>query len=310
MLISDMRVLLTGGSGQVGHALQARLTLQARLKDIEILAPARSQFDLRAPSRLPGLLAELNPGLIINAGAYTAVDRAEEDQEAAHAINAIAPGVLARWAAKREVPIIHFSTDYVFDGSGSVPWKENDETGPLSVYGRSKLAGEQAIAASGACSLIIRTCWVYAATGKNFMRTVARLAVERDTLKIVSDQIGTPTTAGLIADCVVSMLKGSLGEFKARTAAAHGLVHLAASGETSWFGFATAIVDGLRERGVSLKATEIVPIATTEYPTPAKRPLNSRLDLQRLRAVFGISPAHWSDVLEAELDAVASELKR
>src|SRR5947209_3515002 len=221
-----MRVLLTGGSGQVGQALKARL------KDLEVLAHDRSQFDLSAPSHLPGLLAELNPGLIINAGAYTAVDRAEEDQEAANAVNAIAPSVLARWAAKREVPIIHFSTDYVFDGSGSAPWKENDKPGPLSIYGRSKLAGEQAIAASGACSLIIRTCWVYGARGKNFMRTVARLAAERDTLKIVADQIGAPTSAGLIADSVLNMLQGGLGEFKARTAAAHGLVHLAASGET------------------------------------------------------------------------------
>src|SRR4051794_26621739 len=301
ILSSHMRVLLTGGSGQVGQALQSRL------KGIEVLAPDRSQFDLSAPSRLPELLSELNPSLIINAGAYTAVDRAEEDQEAAHAINAIAPGVLARWAATRDVPIIHFSTDYVFDGSGSVPWKEHDETGPLSVYGRSKLAGEQAIAASGASSLIIRTCWVYDARGKNFMRTVARLAAERDTLKIVADQIGAPTSAGLIADSVVNMLQGGLGDFKVRTAAAHGLVHLSASGETSWFGFATAIVDGLRRRGLSLKATEIVPIATSDYPMPAKRPLNSRLGLQRLKDVFGISPPHWTDVLQAQLDALATE---
>jgi dTDP-4-dehydrorhamnose reductase len=258
---------------------------------------------------LPGLLAELNPALIINAGAYTAVDKAEDDREAAHTINAVAPGVLARWAAKREVPIIHFSTDYVFDGSGSAPWKEDDRTSPLSVYGRSKLAGERAVATAGGCSMIIRTCWVYAARGKNFMRTIARLASERDSLRIVADQIGAPTSAGLIADSVVAMLKGGLEEFKLRTAAANGLVHLAASGETSWFGFATAIVDGLRRRGITLRTTDIVPIATKDYPAPAKRPLNSRLDLRRLTTVFGILPVHWSDALQTELDALASELK-
>jgi dTDP-4-dehydrorhamnose reductase len=300
---SKKRILITGVSGQVGGALVSRFQSQ------DVVAADRSVIDLAQPDAIAPVLDRLNPAIIVNPAAYTAVDQAERQQELAALINAAAPGAIARWAAGRDVPLIHFSTDYVFDGSGVAPWREDDATNPLSVYGQTKLAGERAVRDAGGSFLILRTSWVYAATGKNFLRTIARLAREREELRIVSDQIGAPTPAALIADSLKIMLEGDLAIFRNRCAQSNGIVHLAASGETSWHGFACAIVEGLRKRGVKLVAEKITPIKTEDYPTPATRPRNSRLDLTRLSQVFGIAAAHWRDALDRELDALAVELR-
>jgi dTDP-4-dehydrorhamnose reductase len=297
-----MRILITGVSGQVGSALVAQL------HDHEVVAADHLTIDLAQPNDILGTLEKIDPAIIINAAAYTAVDRAEQQRELATVVNAIAPGVMARWAAGRGVPLIHFSTDYVFDGSGETPWHEKDATGPLSVYGATKLAGERAVQAAGGISLIVRTSWVYAATGKNFLRTIARLAREQRELRIVADQIGAPTSAALIAGSLACMLAGDIDIFRDRCAQCDGIVHLTAAGETSWHGFADAIVEGLRARRVPLAVEKIVPIGTEDYPTPARRPHNSRLDLTTLRQLFEITPAHWRDALESELDALAREL--
>ena len=298
-----MRILVTGVSGQVGAALVARFDRE------DVISANRSLIDLAQPNNIAGILEKLDPAIVINAAAYTAVDQAETERERARVVNSVAPGVIARWASAKGVPLIHFSTDYVFDGHGQAPWGEDDATGPLSVYGRTKLDGEDAVRAAGGISLIVRTSWVYAATGKNFLRTIARLAREREQLRIVADQIGAPTSAALIADCVQKMLNGDAESFRDRCALSNGVVHLTASGETSWYGFACAIVDGLRKRGVNLTVGEVVPIKTEDYPTPAKRPLNSRLDLTRLCQVFKIAPARWLDALDPELDVLAEELR-
>src|SRR5215469_657798 len=298
-----MRILLTGAGGQVGGALLPRLR-----KFGTVIAVDLDTLDLAKAGVLSDALDRLEPELIINPAAYTAVDKAETERDLAIAVNATAPGVIARWAAARAVPLIHFSTDYVFSGEGERPWREEDEAAPLSVYGATKLAGDAAVQAAGGASLILRTSWVYAAQGKNFLRTIARLASERAELRIVADQIGAPTSATLLADTVTSIVSGGLDHLRQRCDEAHGLVHVAASGETSWHGFACAIVEGLRARGVALAVERIVPIRTDAYPTPARRPNNSRLDLTRLRKIFGVTPPTWQAALASELDVLAPEL--
>jgi dTDP-4-dehydrorhamnose reductase len=297
-----MRILLTGTTGQVGGALLGSL------QSIGTVIPVRrADFDLSDPLSLPGKLDRLAPDLIVNPAAYTAVDRAEDERELAVEINARAPQRIAIWAAEHAVPFVHFSTDYVFPGTGEQPWCEDDPTGPLSVYGASKLAGEAAIRSAKGPHLIVRTSWVYAARGTNFLRTIARLARERRELRIVADQIGAPTSARVIADSLARMIgqqNGALPELFARSG---GLVHLACAGETSWHGFATAIVERLKSWGVVLKAERIVPILTADYPTKAQRPRNSRFDQTRLREVFGLTSPHWSDALAVEVDALAQE---
>jgi dTDP-4-dehydrorhamnose reductase len=293
-----MRILLTGVTGQVGGALAPKLAAIG-----EVVAADRTMLDLSDPTSVLAALDRLAPDLIVNPAAYTAVDRAEDEPDLAFAVNGRSPGEMAAWAARRGVPLLHFSTDYVFDGSGTKPWREDDPTGPLSVYGASKLAGEEAVRAAGGTHLIVRTCWVYDARGKNFLRTIARLAEERTELRIVDDQVGAPTSATLIADGVMTLLADGRGS-AAAWAEAGSIVHLSASGETSWFGFAQAIVDGLRRRGRLLKVETIVPITTADFPTKARRPANSRFDLQRAQTL-GISLASWSAILDNELDAVA-----
>jgi dTDP-4-dehydrorhamnose reductase len=298
-----MRILLTGTTGQVGGALLGPL------EAIGTVIPARrTDFDLSDPASLPEKLEQIAPDLIVNPAAYTAVDRAEDERALAEAVNARAPERIAIWAAEHAVPLIHFSTDYVFPGTGERPWREDDPTDPLSVYGASKCAGEAAIRSAQGPHLIVRTSWVYAAQGTNFLRTIVRLARERQELRIVADQIGAPTSARVIADTLASVIGRHTPALPEVFAQAGGLVHLACAGETSWHGFATAIVERLKSCGVALKAERIVPILTADYPTKARRPHNSRLDQTRLRHVFGIMTPLWTEALPAEIDELALRL--
>lgn len=295
-----MRILLTGTTGQVGGALCGPL---AELG--EVISVNRTQLDLSRPETIAETLNELKPDLVVNPAAYTAVDRAEDERSLAFRVNAEAPGALAAWAARSNVPLIHFSTDYVFDGSGERPWCEEDLPSPLSTYGASKLAGEAAIRAAAGTHLIIRTSWVYANTSSNFMLTIARLAIARKELSVVADQYGAPTSARLIADAVVKILAQGEGVLNDRLSRGRGVVNLTSSGETSWHGFATAIVSGMVERGIEVKVDRILPITADNYPTKAKRPRNSRLDARRLAESFGIKTMSWQNALEVELDELA-----
>jgi dTDP-4-dehydrorhamnose reductase len=298
-----MRILVTGSTGQIGSATAERLS-----HFTNVVATDRSLLDISKPETISATLDEIGPELVINAAAYTAVDRAELEPDLARIVNTDAPAVMADWCAGHDVPFIHFSTDYVFDGSGERPWSESDTARPLSTYGNSKLAGEQKIAAAGGCSLIIRTSWVYAARGTNFLRRIATLAQSNRVLRVVSDQAGAPTSASLVAVAIRSMLQDGLPMFRDKAGQAQGMVHLAASGEASWYEFATEIVAGLQSRNIPLAIEFIEATRTRDYPQSATRPLNSRFDLGRLAAVFGIIPAHWKSVLEPELDEVAREL--
>lgn len=277
-----MRILLLGQHGQVSRELQ--LLLESRH---ELIVLGREQLDLADTERLREAIRHLQPELIINAAAHTAVDAAESEPEAAFAINAVAPGVLAEEAAALDVPLIHYSTDYVFDGSKPTAYHEDDLPNPLGVYGRSKLAGEQAISAVGGKHLILRTSWVYSLHGRNFLLTMQRLLQEREQLSVVADQIGAPTWAGSIAAATVQLIE----RWQQRQTAAWGVYHFSARGETSWFGFAEAIAAQLLAQGRAVAALK--PIATTEYPTPAKRPLNSRLDCTRLERDWGVRLPDW-----------------
>jgi dTDP-4-dehydrorhamnose reductase len=295
-----MRILLTGTTGQVGGALYPLLRPFG-----PVLTPTREAFDLSRPASLPPILDELMPQIIVNPAAYTAVDRAEDESELAFRVNAESPKVMADWAMSHGVPLVHFSTDYVFSGSGDRPWHEDSPTEPLSVYGESKLAGEIAIRAAGGPHLILRTSWVYAAEGTNFLRTIGRLASEREQLQIVADQVGAPTSAAAIAAAVVKILQCSSKGPDVLDVDDAAVVNVACSGETTWFGFASAIVEGLRGRGMQIVTERIVPITTREYSTRAKRPANSRLDLARLSETFGVFMPDWREALSRELDIYA-----
>lgn len=295
-----MRILITGVTGQVGSALVSRLS------PFGTVIPAdRKLIDMTVPGEIAARLDELAPDIIVNPAAYTAVDKAEDERDLAFLVNEAAPLAVARWAARKRVPLIHFSTDYVFDGSGTTPWKETDTPSPLSVYGASKLAGEVAIREVGGPHLIARTSWVYAPVGANFFRTILRLAKEREELRIVADQFGAPTSAAIIADTIASMFSDARGVSDV-IARAGGLLHLTASDSTSWHGFATAIVEGLQARSLALKATRILPIATAEYPVKAQRPLNSRLDLTKLSNLLDKSTPHWSSGLGTAIDEMVA----
>lgn len=298
-----MRILVTGVTGQVGSALVSRLQGLGT-----IIAADRATLDLARPDGIAYALAQMAPQIIINAAAYTMVDKAEDETELAMVVNGKAPGVIARWAAKNDVPLIHFSTDYVFNGAGERPWCEDDTPGPLNAYGASKLAGENEVCAAGGCFLIVRSSWIYAASGTNFLRTIARLARERSELRIVADQFGTPTSSALLAEALAPLIEDGIDNLRSRMAMANGYVHLAASGLTSWHLFASAIIKGLRARGVKLAVERVVPIRTDEYPAKARRPLNSRLNIARFNQVFGITPPHWGFALAPELDVLRDEM--
>jgi len=300
-----MRIVVTGVTGQVGAALVTTLGSLG-----SVIPADRSVLNLADPTTLSEALDRLAPDLIINPAAYTAVDRAEDERELAFIVNAEAPSAIARWASARGIPFLHFSTDYVFDGKGESPWREDGPTGPLSAYGASKIAGEEAIRRAKGAHLIVRTSWVYAARGSNFLTTIAHLARERVELRIVADQIGAPTSARVIADTVTRLLGSDLIGLSQRFARADGLVNVAASGETSWHGFASRIVDGLKARGVQLAVQSILPLRTEQFPAKAQRPQNSRLDLTRLSDVFGLRTPLWKEALETELDLLSQEMHR
>ncbi len=285
-----MKILLFGANGQVGHELRRSLAplgeIVATTRSGKLDDEARCEVaDFDVPDALPALIERVAPDVVVNAAAYTAVDRAESDRDAAFRANAEAPQRIAEACVARDALLVHYSTDYVFDGTGRRPYREDDPTSPLGVYGESKRAGELAIQASGARHMLFRTAWVYASHGKNFMRTMLRLAAERDELRVVADQIGTPTPAALIADVTATVLARPYGD--------SGLWHLTASGETSWHGFAEAIVGSAHDRGLLAAATRVVPIATIDYPTPARRPAYSRLDTARLSSDFALDLPDW-----------------
>jgi dTDP-4-dehydrorhamnose reductase len=285
-----MTVLLFGGNGQVGHELRRSLRalgdVVVTTRSGELPDGARCEVaDFDRPDSLAALVQRVAPAIVVNAAAYTAVDKAEDDVDAAFRTNAEAPGVLARACALRDIPFVHYSTDYVFDGQGSRPYREDDPTAPLGVYGASKLAGEDAIRAAGGRHLILRTAWVYGQHGHNFMKTMLRLGAERDELRVVADQVGTPTPAALIADVTTELL--GLRD------APSGTFHLTPRGETSWHGFAEAILEEALARGLIPRAPKVIPIATSDYPTRARRPGYSRLDIGRLEQVLGRALPEW-----------------
>ncbi len=281
-----MKILITGLHGQVSQALQQQLQGLG-----ELIVLGRDQLDLANTDQIRQQVRAHCPDLIINAAAHTAVDQAESEPDAAFAINAIGPGILAEEAKALGIPLIHYSTDYVFDGSKPAPYTEADIPNPLGVYGQSKLAGEQAIAAVGGKYLILRTSWVYSSHGKNFLLTMQRLLQEKPHMRIVADQIGAPTWAGTIANSTRTLIE----RWQAGAAGEWGVYHLTAQGETSWFGFAEAIAQQLRAEGKACAELEAIP--SSAYPTPAKRPLNSRLDCDRLQQQWHVSQPHWQDAL-------------
>jgi dTDP-4-dehydrorhamnose reductase len=281
-----MRILISGQHGQVSSELQKRLKVLG-----ELVVPGRDQLDLAQPEQIRRQVRHVRPDLIINAAAYTAVDKAESDAAAAFVVNAQAPGILAEEAAALGIPLIQYSTDYVFDGRKGAPYTETDATNPLGVYGQSKLAGEEAITAVQGKHLILRTSWVYSAHGHNFLLTMQRLLQEKPELRIVADQIGAPTWAGTIANSTLALIE----RWQAGETGAWGTYHLTAQGETSWFGFAQAIGEALREQGKP--CANLLPITTSDYPTPATRPLNSRLDCSRLQREWGVSQPDWQTAL-------------
>lgn len=295
-----MKILLLGKGGQVGWELQRAL---APLGELVALGTQSQDLaaDFRQPEALAATVQAVRPDVIVNAAAYTAVDKAENEPAVAAAINAVAPGVLAREAAALGATLLHYSTDYVFDGSGDTPRDEEAATGPLSVYGRTKLDGEEAIRASGCRHLILRTSWVYAARGGNFAKTMLRLAGEREQLTVIDDQIGAPTGADLLADLSAHALRRL-----AQEPALAGTYHAVAGGEVSWHGYARHVIEWARARGHALRVAPeaILPIPTRAYPTPAQRPLNSRLDTRKLRRAFDLKLPHWQPGVDRMLSEV------
>lgn len=295
-------LLVTGSNGQVGFELRRSLAPLGN-----VIALDRAACDLSRPDTLRQLIRQYRPDVIVNPAAYTAVDKAETDADAAFAVNGVAAGVLAEEAKALGSLLVHYSTDYVFDGRKAGPYVELDAVDPQSIYGKSKLAGEQAIAASGATALVLRTCWVAGAHGGNFAKTMLKLGRERDSLRVIADQFGAPTTAALIADVTAQIiarhwLAGDRAAFPA------GIYHLAAGGETTWHAYATEVLRYAASKGVALKADpeSIVPIPASEYPLPAPRPANSRLDTSKLRETFDIHLPDWQQGIHFLLDQILS----
>jgi dTDP-4-dehydrorhamnose reductase len=287
------RILLTGKNGQVGFELQRALSPLG-----EVLALDRKGFDLHNEAQMRDVIRQFKPTIIVNPAAYTAVDKAQAEPELAAAINSRAPGVIGEEAAKLNALVVHYSTDYVYDGLKAAPYEESDATAPQSVYGKSKLAGELALQNSGAAHLIFRTSWVVGAYGNNFAKTMLRLAAERDGLRVVADQYGAPTSASLIADVTAQAI--SQYSHKGDAPFPQGIFHLAAAGETTWHAYAQWVIARAIAGGKTLKATpeHIEAIATSAYPLPAPRPLNSRLNTARITRDFGLHMPPWQQGLE------------
>jgi dTDP-4-dehydrorhamnose reductase len=285
-----LKILLFGKNGQVGWELQRSLAPISELIALDRTDAAPTCGDLSRPELVAATVRHLQPDVIVNAAAYTAVDKAESEPDLAHTINAVAPGALAQAAAACGALLVHYSTDYVFDGSGSAPWAEDDPTGPLNVYGRTKLEGEQLIRASGCPHLILRTSWVYAARGHNFVRTMLRFAAEKDELSVIDDQYGAPTGAELLADVTSYVLSASI-----RRPDTTGTYHVAAQGEVSWHGYASHVIESARAAGQPVRVTPgaIRPVPATAFATAAVRPANSRLETSKLRQTFGLNLPHW-----------------
>lgn len=285
-----MKILLLGKNGQVGWELQRSL---APLGEVLALDRHSTDFcgDLSQPERLAHTVLAWRPDVVVNAAAHTAVDKAESEPELARCLNATAPAALAQTAAQIGALLVHYSTDYVFNGQGQSPWQEDDATGPLSVYGQTKREGEQAIAASGCAHLIFRTSWVYAARGGNFAKTMLRLAAERERLTVIDDQWGAPTGAELLADVTAHAVVHALRERQDLS----GIYHLAAADETTWHGYASHVIAQARllKPSLALKVNEIAPVPTSAFPTPAQRPLNSRLNTHKLQQAFGLALPAW-----------------
>ena len=298
------KILLFGANGQVGHALAPLLAGLG-----EVVACTRADVDLSDRAALAGAIGALvdreRPAIVVNAAAYTAVDRAESEPDLAETVNAIAPGAMAQAARDAGACLVHFSTDYVFDGEKAGPYVESDPTNPLSVYGATKLRGEQAIAHACARHLILRTSWVFGAHGGNFLKTMLKLAQERDSLRVVADQIGAPTGAALLARSTLTMLGAVVGCLA--TDPRWGVYHLGAGGETSWHGYARYVIAKARDMGWPIRVADdaIAPISTADYPVAARRPANSRLDTARIRAAFGLEIPDW----KAGVDEVLSALQ-
>ena len=292
--MNPQRILLTGINGQVGNALLSTLT------DYEVIGLSRNELDLTNTDAIRQAIREIKPDLIVNPAAYTAVDKAESESDMAHAINAIAPQVIAEEAAKLDSALIHFSTDYVYDGHKNTPYIETDAVNPQSVYGKSKLAGEEAVRAVGLPHLILRTSWVYGAYGHNFLKSIIRLSSEKEQLDIVADQHGTPTSSANIATALVALIKQWDGQES-------GVYHFTNTGSTTWYGFASEIVRqyAAMQMQPALKVQPVNPITTADYLTPASRPENSCLDNDKLSRVFGIALPTWQEGLQSVMQDFA-----
>jgi dTDP-4-dehydrorhamnose reductase len=303
-------ILLLGANGQLGHTFMAdgglasRDALVAATREGTLNGVACERADLSEPASLLPLLDRIAPSIIVNAAAYTAVDRAEQEEALATRINGEAVGAIGQWAASHGALVVHYSTDYVFDGASNTPYPTDAGTGPLGAYGRSKLAGEQALMASGAAHLLMRTAWVYAPHGKNFLLTMLRLGSEREELRVVADQVGAPTSTGLIVRATLAAIDRWRASDAASRKVLEGTHHLVASGTTSWHGFATAIFEKAQRLGVIAKAPHTVAIRTAEFPTPAPRPAFSVLDNRGFIEAFDTPLPHW----ETELDRVMMQL--
>ena len=292
--MSSDTILVTGGSGQVGGAAVRALAGLGT-----VIAPGRDRLDLASAESIRAIMREVQPRWVVNAAAHTAVDKAESEPELAFALNADAPPVIGEEARKIGAAVIHFSTDYVFDGSKATPYVESDPPGPLNVYGKSKLAGEQALSQTGAAHFIFRTSWVYGATGKNFLLSILRIAREREVLRIVADQHGAPTWSEDLVRLTAHVIRRVDASDAGRVS---GVYHAGGSGETTWFGFASAAVEALKRREPAANLARVEAISTADYPTPARRPANSRLNCAKLERVFGWRMMDWRESLEVVMD--------
>lgn len=279
------RVLLLGSNGQLGRELAPILGVGH-----DLVALGRAEADLSRPDRLRAIIEDARPEIIVNAAAYTQVDKAESEPALAATVNAEAVGVIAAAARELGALLVHYSTDYVFDGSGRRPWTEDDVPAPLGVYGATKLAGEQAIAASGCANIVLRVSWLYGRHGKNFLKTMLALAATKTELRVVADQIGAPTSVSGVAEATAAIIPSAIAD-----GARRGLFHLAAAGAASWHDYATLVIETARTAGLPVTVEAIVPVPTSDYPTPARRPLNSRLDTSRLAGAFGIGLPDWRE---------------